>query len=424
MGTLANDPTAPLRAAELTGAVLAHLRSELPDHLVPAAMVVVDALPLTANGKLDFAALPEPDWRPELGRPPATPLERLICDAAAEVLGLPAIGADDNFFVLGGHSLSAMRLVSRLRSAGGPELRVSDVMAGQTPEVMASTAAAAGRVGRGGDADPALAPVLRMGVADGAPPLFCVHPLFGLSWVYSGLARYVSDRPIVGLQSPIHSGSPPAATVEELARAYADEVARLQPDGPVHLLGWSFGGPVAHLVACELVSEGRDVAALVVVDAVPAVDETWRAAGDDRDREYAEWYLGPLPEPDAIATDLAAEGVVRLADGLAWLDDSGRATDTVMIDKLVAVARAHSDQLAAASRSGRTPQFPGPVHFIASTPDDEEPYSADWSTWTDHVAGGVEVHRVDHPHHRLMTQASLTQIGPIVRRVLDGAPRR
>ncbi|MCE6998605.1 amino acid adenylation domain-containing protein [Saccharothrix sp. S26] len=130
----------------------AHAEEHLPEHLRPSAYVRMDVLPRNANGKLDRAALPPPDYldRPA-GRAPATPREEVMCALFAEVLGLDGeVGADDDFFALGGHSLLVTRLISRVRTAFGAELSIKSVFENRT------VAALAERLGHAEQARPAL----------------------------------------------------------------------------------------------------------------------------------------------------------------------------------------------------------------------------------------------------------------------------
>jgi len=157
--------SSPATAAVLAGlpARLRDLAAErLPDYMVPAATVVLSALPLGPSGKLDIARLPRPDpVRLAGGRAPRGPVEELVCDLFGEVLGLPAVGADDSFFDLGGHSLLAMRLIGRVRAVLGAEIDIAALFGAPTPAGVADLA------GRSGPARPAARP---MGT-DGELPL-------------------------------------------------------------------------------------------------------------------------------------------------------------------------------------------------------------------------------------------------------------
>ncbi|MFI6924026.1 amino acid adenylation domain-containing protein [Nonomuraea spiralis] len=122
-------------------AVRAHLVSRLPRHLVPAAVVALEALPTTPNGKIDRGALPDPDFGGRVsGREPVTEAERVLCELFAEVLGLDRVGADDGFFELGGDSISSMQLAARARRAG-MAFTTRDVFEERTPERLARRAA-------------------------------------------------------------------------------------------------------------------------------------------------------------------------------------------------------------------------------------------------------------------------------------------
>jgi amino acid adenylation domain-containing protein/non-ribosomal peptide synthase protein (TIGR01720 family) len=135
----------------------AHLAGELPDFMVPSAVVVLDRLPLTANGKLDRAALPAPPTQPVTAsaQTARTPYEEVLCGLFAEVLGLPEVGPHDSFFALGGHSLLALRLLGRVRAALGVELTLREVFRSPTPAGLARSA------GTGTAVRPAPRPIAR-----------------------------------------------------------------------------------------------------------------------------------------------------------------------------------------------------------------------------------------------------------------------
>ncbi|MFE2451816.1 amino acid adenylation domain-containing protein [[Kitasatospora] papulosa] len=132
------------RAPGLTDRELRRFMADsLPDYMVPAAVVLVGAMPTTTNGKLDRAALPEPERAAHTVREPRSPREEILCELFAEVLGVPRVGIDDHFFDLGGHSLLALRLLSRVRSVLGEGFEIRDLFAEPTVAGLARLTGAA-----------------------------------------------------------------------------------------------------------------------------------------------------------------------------------------------------------------------------------------------------------------------------------------
>jgi thioesterase domain-containing protein/aryl carrier-like protein len=232
---------------------------------VPASVTVVGALPLTASGKLDRAALPAPDYSPKKARSAsASQFEKMLCEEFAGVLGVESVGLDDDFFRMGGHSLLAVQLVTRLQ-ARGVSISVRDIITAPT---------VAGLMGRMSLSSVAAAfsPLLPIRAEGSRPPLFCIHPAGGLSWCYMPLAMYVPDDfRIYGLQARGLDGtSGHPRSVREMAADYIGLIRTVQETGPYYLLGWSFGGVPAHEIAVQLQAVGEEVGALILLDAYPA----------------------------------------------------------------------------------------------------------------------------------------------------------
>ncbi|AWH37416.1 non-ribosomal peptide synthetase [Stenotrophomonas sp. ZAC14D1_NAIMI4_6] len=259
-----------------------HLATRVPDYMLPSAFVGVDHWPVTANGKLDRGALPKPPEEHAGGLAPRTPLEHELAALFAQALGRTTpIAVDADFFSLGGDSLSAVHLLLAIEQRWRCDLGLGALFAQPTVAALATRIAEPPA-----SADHGLGPVIALATAESAaPPLFVVHPAGGIAWNYRTLARALQPaRTVHGLQSPaLDPRQAMPSSIEVMANDYVQRIATLQPQGPVHLLGWSVGGILAQAMAVRLHEIGREVGELVLLDAYPS--ECWRAE----------------PEPDAIA---------------------------------------------------------------------------------------------------------------------------
>ncbi|EWM10646.1 dimodular non-ribosomal peptide synthetase, partial [Kutzneria sp. 744] len=283
--------------------------ASLPEYYVPSVFVRLDELPLTPNGKVDRRALPTPDVTSIEGRGPRSPREVLLCQLFAEVLKVEQVSIDDNFFDLGGHSLLATQLVSKIGAVLGAQLSIRTLFDAATVAELST------QLDEGDERDP-FAMLLPLRTGGDGHPLFCVHPVGGLSWCYSTLLRGLDrDTPVYGLQSRSLSGGQPPATLEELVGDYVDQIRKVQPTGPYHLLGWSMGGHLAHAVAASLRQAGDEVPVLVVLDAYP-VEPSLRRPMSAR-QVYDDLHAGyrrlgtTTAEPPADEEELKEE-LVRL----------------------------------------------------------------------------------------------------------------
>ncbi|MBZ4323612.1 thioesterase domain-containing protein, partial [Streptomyces huiliensis] len=388
------------------GAVRGEVAVRLPEYMVPAAVVVVGALPLTVNGKLDKRALPEPEFTGGAYRAPATPTEEVLAEIFARVLDVPRVGVDDSFFDLGGNSLSAMRVVAAVREAFDSQVGVRALME-------APTVRGIGRRLADWTASDELPQVMRVGQGSG-DPLFCIHPGGGVSWSYRALAGVVG-RPVVAIQQTVDDGERPGS-VREMAERYADLVQSVKPEGPYDLLGWSFGGVVAHQMAAVLERRGAKVRRLVLLDAAVVEAGAARAPDEAFDEVDVVRYfvsknadLAALPElPEPVTPERLAEWIeTQAARGAAippaWL-----------VGHVVHNLRFNSELW-----HGHTPDVFGgtAVVFRAAGEDTGPGYSRDWSRF---VAGPVTEYAVDCGHNDILSTDVLGAYGDRLRAELEG----
>ncbi|XVN20334.1 amino acid adenylation domain-containing protein [Pseudomonas corrugata] len=233
----------------------------LPDYMLPT-LRIVEALPLMGNGKLDRKTLQQ--WADKVldtvgSALPRTPLEALLADVWAQVLGLERVGIDDDFFELGGHSLAAVTLASRLQTALSAPVTVNAVF--NAPSVSAFAALV--------QAELKLSPLVRLSAPNAnAANLFCFHPSTGHVQDYRTLLAPLQSWNLWGLQAAYlaEDSTTLDGDVESLAALYVEHLRQQQPHGPYHLLGFSLGGLLAIAAAARLESQGEQVAFLGIID--------------------------------------------------------------------------------------------------------------------------------------------------------------
>jgi amino acid adenylation domain-containing protein len=242
------------------------LLSRLPEYLVPWAFVTVDALPLTANGKVDRRALPVPesDRQAEISKfvAPRNEIEVRLAEIWERILGVQPIGIRDNFFELGGHSLMAIKLFNEIEKSFGKIIILTTLFNAQTIENLA-------KILTPNTPDRQWQSLVEM--KPGSPtkkPLFCMHAIWGNILFYRNFTKYIeADRSVYGLQSKGLDGQqPPCTSIPEMAANYIQEIQAIQPQGPYLLLGYSLGGLIALEIAQQLQAQGQEIQLLALID--------------------------------------------------------------------------------------------------------------------------------------------------------------
>ncbi|MFZ2527195.1 MAG: amino acid adenylation domain-containing protein [Rhodococcus sp. (in: high G+C Gram-positive bacteria)] len=418
--------TTYVRSAPATDTDVAELKQfaaqRLPSHMVPTSVIAVDEIPLTPAGKLDRRALPAPNFgttTDDTYRAPGTGLEHLVADIFAEHLGLERISVDDSFFDLGGTSLLATRALPALAERLGRRVPLQAIFVHPTAADLAAHLAAPGEPT---GIDDALRVLVQLREGTG-PALFCIHPAAGLAWGYTTLAqRLDGHRPVYGLQLPTLSGEQHIDTIRALAHRYVQEIRRVQPHGPYHLLGWSLGGIIGHAIAVELRRCGEVVDTLALLDShlvttggAPTIGVT------DMLRDLGATIDGG-PEPT----------VERAAAILDETLGGGTGLTAAHLERI----QAGSTEASRAARRHSPDTFDGDVlFFTANRSASSIPAVA---AWHNVVSGDIHQYRLDCEHHEMVTPTAIETIDAVLAARLEesdetlrhwghgevGAPRR
>lgn len=395
------------------------LASRLPLYMVPAKFEMVESLPLLPTGKVDRQAVraarrthtSQQERSPRQLNAPRNELEAQLARIWAETLNLDAVDVHDDFFELGGSSLQAATLFAKLETEVGYELDLSLILEAPTVALLAVRL-------EEDDGRRRLPVLVAIQEGDDGLPLFTVHPVYGSVLIYRDLAQQLGGRPVYGLQSPALDGSPiPGNGIPSLAASYIDEIRKVQPHGPYHLMGHSFGGAVAFEMACQLAQAGEDIAFVGIGDLPRSI------RGDGRRRRNLTWW-----DRHARITRTRREGggpylVLRRAAGqLWWRSQQGLR---------LLLARRHAKRHGAvprplrdawlwdihhrALRDYRAPVFPGRLTLFRS----QDPVSDPTLGWESHSRDGVEIVQLDGWHDQLWRAPHVFANAARVRAILD-----
>lgn len=254
------------------------------------------------------------------------------------------------------------------------------------------------------------APILRLTRDQVGPAMFCIHPAIGLCWRYSRLAGHLPSWSIYGLQAPtLTEPNLVFGALDDLAAEYAKRIQTIQPHGPYHLLGWSFGGNAAHQIACHLQNLGEAVETLCLLDPSPFGAA---ALHEPPPRTEGEFMRLVLQDLDVTLPPEACGGRLSFATGLNLLLAKNFLPAGTTLQTLELLAKVHADILEMKAKGGQG-VFRGDMLYIAATLDGEDP-KRKAAAWQPHVKGVVFLEQVASTHTRMLDPQNLPEIGRVV----------
>jgi amino acid adenylation domain-containing protein len=408
--------TADRTSPQWVPALLSHLRSRLPAHMVPAAIVLLDDLPRLVQGKLDRRALPPPpSIRPDVAQAfvaPRSEFEKLVAHVWEELLGIRPIGVADNFFDLGGHSLLAVQMLAEIQRRTQRRLPLAALFQQATVEHVAQLLAQPER----NAADSALVPLRREG---SGRPFFCIHPAGGTVFCYRLLAEYLgAERPVYGLQALGVDGTcEPHSRVDAMVAHYLTAIRSVQPHGPYLLGGWSLGGNLAFEAARQLAEQGEEIGLLALFDAGALAGE-----GEPSEADFLPMMMALFADEENLP--LEQIHAMAPAEQLQYFLHRAAQADIAPTDP---AAGRHVFEVFKASMQAildyRQKPYSGKLTLFAAEHreawfgSDRDPHLG-WDAW---ARGGVEVHGVPGGHIQMVLEPHVRTLAEKLRRCLRAA---
>ncbi|MEM7331934.1 MAG: amino acid adenylation domain-containing protein [Chloroflexota bacterium] len=320
------------------------LRQRLADAMVPSVFMMMDALPITPNGKLDRKALPEPEKQIiERKRPfvaPTTDIQKRLAAIWESVLNVSPIGIDDDYFDLGGHSLMAVQLFAEIEAELGANLPLATLFQNSTIAHIASLIEAP-------QDDDLWSSLIEIQSTGEKTPFFCVHGITGDIMWFRELGQLMApERPFWGIQSQGLDGvKEPFKDIASMATHYIATMKQVQPEGPYIIGGASFGGTVAMEMAQQLTASGEEVAQLIIFDHTPPNtlsdednQQTRMETAIGFAKNFPRWFksftdLGPAAMMDRVQRKLR---VAQKPDPQATQNNNGHSKANMPLDLLEA----------------------------------------------------------------------------------------
>ncbi|HKV35213.1 MAG TPA: amino acid adenylation domain-containing protein [Pyrinomonadaceae bacterium] len=390
-----------------------YLRDKLPAYMIPSAIVVLDALPLTSNGKIDHQALPAPNEtstdRANSFIAPRNLMELQLAEMWEEILNVRPIGLTDNFFDLGGHSILGLRLMARIQKQFDLDLPLATLFDGGTVEHLASI------IRQRTVAEPTHLVTLQQGGS--RQPIFFMHPIGGGIVCYAYVARNLeADRPVYALAA--YERDDPHESVETMAAAYIEEMRRVQPHGPYLLGGWSFGGFLALETARQLSAMGEEIGLVAILDCeAPGLADKWQdgePVDEDDPMVLARQLEIIANRKDALQIDEEYLRQLSHDDQLLYVMDLAKTAHIMPLELNLVQVKRSIRNLKTRVHAGRNylPQaYPGKITLFRCTevfPRYQAFLEADptWG-WKDISSQSIDLHMIPGAHETIVIEPNV-----------------
>ncbi|MGB7131472.1 MAG: amino acid adenylation domain-containing protein [Candidatus Sulfotelmatobacter sp.] len=403
-----------------------HLKKQLPDYMVPAAFVRLNAIPLTPNGKVNRNDLPAPgneqvDIKDQYAAP-QNPIEHMLVHLWAKVLRVKRVGVRDNFFELGGHSLLALRLLGEIEKVYGKRLPLATFL--QTPTIRQLS-----DILRKQEWEPSWRSLVPVRPGGSKPPLFLMHSHGGNVLEYFPVADHLDEeQPVYALQAQGLDGRiVTGRSVQEMVTAYLAEIKSLQPEGPYFLGGYCSGGVLAWEAAQQLRAQGERVALLVLIQTFHPSCVQFKPTTT----VFHRWWYRMKKRIDLERENLSIHGKRHITERCQRALDIVRTKAVIGFDNLIGHSRRSLsvpyilERLAIEHNGARDKylpsSYPGDVLLFRSI-EQLSGLVADFSLgWRDLIRGELEICEVRGHQENMLSEPNVTYIAGVLNSRLERA---